>query len=105
MAEITYQMILSTLQTVGLLVGIYYYVMTLSYTRRTQQLTLENRRAQPWMQMMDTTWSKETREAFDVLLSFGHLSDEEFLRNFVTIGNSKVHSLVGGTLWNVEEYY
>ena len=41
MAEITYQMVLSTLQTVGLLVGIFYYIMTLQNTRKNQQLTLK----------------------------------------------------------------
>ena len=43
MAEITYQMVLSTLQTVGLLVGIFYYVMTLNYSRKNQELQLETK--------------------------------------------------------------
>jgi len=42
MVEITYQMVLGTLQTVGLLVGIYYYIMTLSYTRKNQEISLRN---------------------------------------------------------------
>jgi len=45
MVEITYQMMLSTLQTVGLLVGITYYIMTLNYTRRNQEQTLKTRNA------------------------------------------------------------
>jgi hypothetical protein len=49
MVEITYQMVLSTLQTVGILVGIAYYVMTLNYTRRNQQQQLETRQAQLFM--------------------------------------------------------
>ena len=43
MAEITYQMVLSTLQTAGILVGIAYYTMTLNYTRRNQEMTLKTR--------------------------------------------------------------
>jgi len=82
MVEITYQMVLGTLQTVGLLVGIYYYVMTLSYSRRNQQLTLESRRAQLWMQIQDSVWSRETQEALDVIWPLKHLSDEEFLEKF-----------------------
>ena len=43
MVEVTYQMILNTLQTVGLLFGIAYYVLSLNYTRRNQELTLKTR--------------------------------------------------------------
>ena len=42
MAEITYQMVLSTLQTVGLLVGIFYYVTTMRNAQKTRELTLES---------------------------------------------------------------
>ena len=41
MVDVSYQMVLSTLQTVGLLVGIFYYLMTLQNTRKNQQLTLK----------------------------------------------------------------
>ena len=40
MAEITYQMVLSTLQTVGLLVGIFYYVITLRNQEKTRHASL-----------------------------------------------------------------
>jgi hypothetical protein len=43
MVEITYPMVLSTLQTTGILVGIAYYIMTLNYTRRNQEMTLKTR--------------------------------------------------------------
>ena len=43
MVDVSYQMVLSTLQTVGLLVGIAYYVLSLNYTRRNQELTLKTR--------------------------------------------------------------
>ncbi len=79
MVEITYQMVLSTIQTVGLLVGIFYYIMTLNYTRKNQQLTLENRRAQLFMQLHDKIWSREIQEALDIIWPLKHLSDEEFL--------------------------
>ena len=39
-------MVLSTLQTLSLAVGVIYYIMTLQNTRRNQQLTLETRQAQ-----------------------------------------------------------
>ena len=40
MAEITYQMVLSTLQTVGLLVGISYYILTLRNQNRARQIQI-----------------------------------------------------------------
>ena len=49
MVEITYQMVLSTLQTVGLLVGIYYYIMTLNNTRQNRRITLTTTVLQPFM--------------------------------------------------------
>ena len=58
MAEITYQMILSTIQTAGLLVGIFYYIMTLRNQQKNQQLSLETRQAQLFMYMYDK-WSSE----------------------------------------------
>ena len=42
MAEITYQMVLSTIQTAGLLVGIFYYVTTLRNAQKTRELTLQS---------------------------------------------------------------
>jgi len=53
MVEVTYRMVLSTLQTTGILVGIFYYIMTLNNTRKSQRLTLESRQAQLFMQMLN----------------------------------------------------
>ena len=60
MVEITYQMVLSTLQTLSLGVGVIYYIMTLQNTRKNQQLTLETRQAQLFSFLMgrmdDVEW-------------------------------------------------
>ena len=68
MVEITYQMVLSTLQTVGLLVGIFYYVTTLRNAQKTRELTLkaqeqalETRQAQMFLQMLNR-WRDEVGE-------------------------------------------
>jgi len=37
-------MVLSTLQTAGILVGIFYYILTLTYSRRNQEQTLMTRK-------------------------------------------------------------
>jgi len=53
MAEITYQMILSTIQTAGLLVGISYYILSLrnqNRARKTQlYLQMVNKFSEPYM--------------------------------------------------------
>ncbi len=49
MVEITYQMVLSTLQTAGLLVGIYYYIMTLKNNRQNQRITMTTTLLEPFM--------------------------------------------------------
>jgi hypothetical protein len=45
-------MVLSTLQTAGILVGIFYYIMTLNYTRRHQEHTLKTRNATVFHQIV-----------------------------------------------------
>ncbi len=40
MVEITYQMVLSTLQTAGILIGIFYYITTLRNQNRARQAQL-----------------------------------------------------------------
>jgi hypothetical protein len=42
MVDVTYQIVLSTLQTLALLVGIFYYVMTLRNQQRNQEISLKN---------------------------------------------------------------
>ena len=59
MVEITYQMVLSTPQTLSLGVGVIYYIMTLQNTRKNQQLTLETRQAQLFMTIYSRFYTNE----------------------------------------------
>jgi len=68
MVEITYQMVLSTLQTIALIVGIAYYLFIMrnsqrnqELARKTQEQALETRQAQLFMQI----YSKFTEEYFN----------------------------------------
>ena len=75
MVEITYQMVLSTLQTVALIVGIAYYLYIMSNSQTTQDTTLKNRQAQLLMQMWNRTQSKEfTRD----LNTMGEMEWEDY---------------------------
>jgi hypothetical protein len=62
MVEITYQMVLSTLQTAGILVGIFYYIMSLRYSRKFQEMTLLTRQSQLLQQVLDKSTSREGME-------------------------------------------
>ena len=74
MAEISVQIVLSALQTVGLLMGIFYYIMTLRNAEKTRQLTLESqqqtleaRQTQLFLQFYSVAFSKEFLEQMDYL--------------------------------------
>ena len=70
MVEITYQMALSTLQTIGLLVGIAYYLIIMRNSQRNQELALkaqehalETRETQLFMNIFNTYSSGDFIEA------------------------------------------
>ena len=51
MVEVTYQMVLSTIQTASLVVGIIYYLTIMRNSQKSQQMQLETRQAQLLMQV------------------------------------------------------
>jgi hypothetical protein len=59
MVDITYQMMLSTLQTAGLLVGIFYYVTTLRNAQKNRMINLV-------FQRMQTRSPEYFRESLDI---------------------------------------
>lgn len=65
MVEITFQMVLSTLQTVGLLVGIFYYIMTLRNAQKSRD-------AQIFLQFSNKTATKNWQNGMN------HISQLEF---------------------------
>jgi len=81
MVEITYQMVLSTLQTVGLLVGIFYYITIMRNAQKTRELTLESqeltRKAQEH--------ALETRQAQLFMYMYDRWSDPEIINHAIEI--------------------
>ena len=66
MVEITYQMVLSTIQTIGILVGIIYYIFSIRSSQRNQQMQLETRQAQLYMALLDRWNTKEfSKQRYD----------------------------------------
>ncbi len=60
MVEITYQMVLSTLQTAGILVGIIYYITIMRTSQRNQQHQMETRKLQMFMDVYNSIQSPES---------------------------------------------
>ena len=88
MAEITYQMVLSTLQTAGILVGIFYYVMTLrnqhksqEISTKNQELTLETRQAQLFMHIYRDWYNSDFWEHWDNVMQYDFETYDEFYGN------------------------
>jgi hypothetical protein len=82
MVEITYQMVLSTLQTLSLGVGVIYYIMTLQNTRRNQQLTLETRQAQLMMQIYQELISEANLKTWNETMSWEFEDFDDFERKY-----------------------
>jgi hypothetical protein len=91
MAEITYQMVLSTLQTLSIIVGITYYLMILNNQQKNQKLTLETRRASFLTQMSLDIYSTESLSQFYELISWEWETLEEY--------NTKYRTREAVTLW------
>jgi hypothetical protein len=67
--QVTFQTVFQFLQTVGILVGVYYYIATIRTNQRNQQLQLETRQAQLFMHIYSQFIGIEFRQNFnDVLL-------------------------------------
>jgi len=77
MVDVSYQMVLSTLQTAGLLVGIFYYVTTLRNAQKTRELTLQSQELSRNAQEQ----TLETRQAQLFMQLYDTFSDPEFLKH------------------------
>jgi hypothetical protein len=77
MAEITYQMVLSTIQTVGLLVGISYYILSLRNQNRA-------RKTQLYLQMINKYSEPDYIEALGKLNDLEWSTAEDFIEDWRT---------------------
>ena len=83
MAEITYQIVLSTLQTAGLLVGIFYYIMTLRNQQKSQKATLDTRQVQLHIKLYETMLSAKALEnGWDMLFNWEFNNFDEFWEKY-----------------------
>ena len=69
MVELTIPLLLDIIRTLGILVGVYYYITTIRTNQRNQELQIETRQAQIFTQMAnkwnDIEFKKVTREILE----------------------------------------
>ena len=118
MAEITYQMLLSTIQTIALIVGIIYYLTIMRNAQKTRELTLksqehatETRQAQLFMQIYDKWSSTEYTEAWHLINNADFKTYDEMSRaaraakeacphcNYVGFSPNSRYASLGWWLW------
>jgi hypothetical protein len=61
--QLTFQIIFQFLQTVGILVGVYYYISTLRNAQKAQNLQIETRQAQLFMQIFSETYDEQAAKS------------------------------------------
>jgi hypothetical protein len=103
MAEpIPFQTIFQFLQTVALVVGVYYYIMTIRVNRRNQELTLkaqeqalETRQAQLFMPIYSKFYDRESMEDVTEIIANWEWSDlDDFMEKYGGLKNPKAYGRI-----------
>jgi len=93
--QVTFQTVFQFLQTVGILVGVFYYVMTIRTNQRNQQLQLETRQLQLYNSAFQPVHNKEWMLAFlDVLYNLEFEDYEDFMSKYSPGSNLEAYSSV-----------
>ena len=107
MSEITYQMVLSTLQTVGLIVGVFYYLYNMRNAQRTRNLALkaqehavETREAQLFMQIYSQINTIESQKAWAEILNMQWDDMQDFRRKYDSTNNPEAWGMRGHIWWS-----
>jgi len=80
MVEITLSILLQVVQTVALLVGIVYYLTIMRNSQKTQQMQLETRQTQLFMEIFDKAQSKAFVDAYEWWKSAEFEGIDDFLK-------------------------
>ena len=92
MVEITYQMVLSTLQTAGLLVGIFYYIMVLRNQQKSQKHAEDTRQAQLFMDIYKELLTGS--EVMYLILDMEYDDFEDFERKYGRDNNPEANDMI-----------
>jgi hypothetical protein len=84
--QAAFQTVFQFLQTVGILVGVFYYVMTIRANQRNQQLQLETRQAQLFMNIYNK-WDEDMSNAFYEVMSWEWTDYDDFMEKYGMVTN------------------
>jgi len=79
--QVTFQTIFQFLQTVGILVGVFYYIMTIRTNQRNQEISLKNQE----LTLQSQEQSLETRQAQLFMTIYSKFYDKGFMKDLVDI--------------------
>ena len=80
--QITFQTIFQFLQTVGILVGVYYYITTIRVNQRNQELQLESRSLQLFMQLYQQMSSPDAIQTFNEIVNYEWDDFDDFSQKY-----------------------
>jgi hypothetical protein len=100
MVDISYQMVLSTLQTFGILVGIIYYITIMRNAKKNQQLTLiaqeqalDTRQAQLFMHIYSNWYRKDFWENWDKTMEFDYIDFDDAISKLSPEARRSIRSI------------
>jgi hypothetical protein len=107
--QVTFQTVFQFLQTVGILVGVFYYIMTIRNNQRNQEiaqknqeLQLETRKAQLYMQLFLRITSEEFVKKSIDLLKFEYDNAGEFMEKYVEGPESSMQAKLFSMFWHLD---
>jgi hypothetical protein len=102
MVEVTIPIVLQVIQTVGILVGIIYYITIMRSNQKTQQLQLDTRKAQLYMQLFMRITSEEFIKKSLDLLKFEYENVNEFMDKYISGPDSTTHAKLFSMFWHID---
>jgi hypothetical protein len=102
MVEITLSIVLQFVQTAGILVGIIYYITIMRNNQRNQELQLETRKTQLYMQLFMRITSEEFMKKSIDLRRLEHDTYDEFMENIYWSPDSNQLAKWFSLLWHVD---
>jgi len=100
MVEITLPIILQILQTAGILVGIVYYITIMRNSQRNQQLQLETRETQLFMQIYQQLNSAESMAIWAEVRNMEVKDFKDFLKRYDSSVNPESFGKRGHIWWS-----
>jgi hypothetical protein len=90
---VTLQALLTYLTLISVPIGVFYHIMTLNNTRKNQQMQLETRQAQLFMQIYQDMSSPEHYISFNELLTMEWEDWDDYYRKYGSANNPENYAL------------